>query len=148
MIAGMERTAETKNTKQIAFVNRICVTTGRFAEPITNRFIISSSGIMPINSGMAIVMEITMPVLLKNARMDEAKPRRSTGTAAMIALVFGGWKSPDPNPWTNIQDASTQYGVSYCMKASPASPTVEMMSPAVLISREPYLSERDPRAAR
>ena len=87
---------------------------------------------------------MTMPVLLKNARMADAKPRRSTGTAAMIALVFGGWKRPDPNPCTNIQNAIMMYGVSYCMKASPTSPTVDMMSPAVLMMREPYLSESDP----
>ena len=83
MIAGMVRMAEIINTKQIALVNGIWIATGRLAEPTTNRSIILSSGIMPINRGMAIVMEITIPVLLKNARMDDANPRRSTGTAAI-----------------------------------------------------------------
>jgi hypothetical protein len=51
---------------------------------------------------------MTIPVLLKNARIADAAPRRSMGTDAMMELVLGGWKSPDPKPFTNIQTAMTQ----------------------------------------
>ncbi len=52
----------------------------------------------------AIPMLSTMPALLKNDLMDEAIPRRSGATDDIMALVFGGWNSPEPKLLMNIHN--------------------------------------------
>ncbi len=51
--------------------------------------------------GNAIPKDRTIPALVRKARMEEATPRRSVTTAAMMAFVFGGWNRPDPIPDRN-----------------------------------------------
>ena len=54
---------------------------------------------MPIDS--------TMPAFRKVARMPEAWPL-SAGTEFMMAVVFGGVKTPMPTPFRKIRKANAQ----------------------------------------
>jgi hypothetical protein len=52
-------------------------------------------------------MESTMPPFWKVARMPEATPRWSAGTAFMTAVVFGAENRPDPMPLHSSSTANT-----------------------------------------
>ncbi len=108
IIAGRVIIEDRINALVIPLVNASCTTIGMLAPPTTNIFIISSMEIVPIIKGRAIPILSTIPALLKKALMDEATPRRCGGTADMIALVFGGWNSPEPKLLMNIHTASIQ----------------------------------------
>ena len=112
IIAGTVIIADKMKAPVIPPVNASCTGTGICAPPTTNMSIISVIEIVPMISGKAIPMLNTIPALLKNALMDEATPRRCGDTDAIMALVFGGWKSPEPKLFMNIHTASIQYGVS------------------------------------
>ena len=87
-------------------------------------------------------MEITMPVLPRNARIADATPRRSNGTAAIIALVFGGWKSPLPVHKNPDRENPVRRVVLH--QSKPAQPNQRDYEPPGTDQQEPYLSERFP----
>jgi len=59
----------------------ICISTGMFIPPIANMFIIWSRGTIETSSGRVSVIEMTMPVLLKNARI--------AGTGSLRPVIAG-----------------------------------------------------------
>ena len=53
-------------------------------------------------------IDSTMPVFWNVARMPEAWPRWAGGTEFMMAVVFGGTKTPMPTPFRKMSTAKAQ----------------------------------------
>ena len=82
----------------------------------------TSFGTAAVTTAITKAIEITAPVFCSITRAPAAMPRRCTGTAPIIAAVFGLLNMPEPMPTSASQSALQTYRVSACSIVIPARP--------------------------
>ena len=70
----------------------------------------TSFGTAAVMIAITNAIEITAPVFCSITRAPAAMPRRCTGTAPIIAAVFGLLNMPEPMPTSSSQSALHTYG--------------------------------------
>ena len=85
-----------------------------------------------------------MPRFRAAATNPEATPNLLVGTARMMKLVLGGWKSAAPMPIVAIHSATSESPVNSVNLEAKAKPTQVTIIPAVVSNRAPTLSDTHP----
>jgi hypothetical protein len=134
--ANISPTGGTSLTAEIACCGRPCA-----ARPV--RSASGSDEDSPAtNSEKNTPIESTMPEFWKVARMPEATPRWSAGTAFMTAVVLGAENRPEPTPLKNSSTANDGYEKFTGISSNPTKVSAMMTRPPVASSLAPYLSDR------
>jgi hypothetical protein len=89
-------------------------------------------------------IDSTAPVFWSMVRAPAAMPRRWTGTAPIIAAVFGELNMPEPMPTSASHSMLCPYGLSTPSVVISASPAAETTMPIAASLREPWRSAQAP----